>query len=178
MISTIASLFSEDRRYRYILMRDLGQPEEATSRIQFIMLNPSTADEVTDDRTVAKITRWSVARGYRALWITNLSPLRATNPQHMKVFGPEPQDIWDENINIITCAAQRVDQIVLAWGTSGAWENRDKRICQALANLDLPPEKFWSFGLTKDGHPKHPLYLPDSLELQPFTLPTGDKHDN
>ena len=174
MSDTITATFSADRRYRYFLMRDLGQLEQPNSHIQFIMLNPSTADEVTNDRTVAKVTKRSAGWGYGSLWVTNLSPLRATNPQHMKAFGPEPQDIWDENVRAILGAAQEADRIVVAWGTLGAWENRNKRICHALADLDLPPEKFWSFGLTKDGHPKHPLYLPDSLELQPFTLPTGD----
>lgn len=42
--------FSDDRVYRYRLSRVWGEGRRAT----FIMLNPSTADEYVDDRTLAR----------------------------------------------------------------------------------------------------------------------------
>ena len=45
------AILSEDRKYRYILWRIWDQSKPM---VLFIALNPSTADETHDDRTVSK----------------------------------------------------------------------------------------------------------------------------
>ena len=51
---------------------------------------------------------------------------------------------------------------VAAWGNGGDLMGRDKEVVEMLGDL-------YCFGLTKLGHPKHPLYLPKDTGLVPFT---------
>jgi hypothetical protein len=64
-------------------------------------------------------------------------------------------------------------QVVLCWGTHGAYQDRGAEVIDNLQRW-LPQqqrEKFYHFGLTKHGHPKHPLYLKADQELLQFPLP-------
>ena len=63
----------------------------------FIMLNPSTADEHLNDPTVRRCMDFASRWGYGTLFVTNLSPLRATDPTELKAAGPEPEDVAEEN---------------------------------------------------------------------------------
>ncbi len=55
---------------------------------------------------------------------------------------------------------------VAAWGTQGGHLDRDVFVCNELAKLGRDVK---CLGVTKDGHPKHPLYLPQDSSLQTFT---------
>ena len=50
------ALLSEDRKYRYLLSRAW---DEAKPTVLFIGLNPSTADEETDDPTIRKCINYA-----------------------------------------------------------------------------------------------------------------------
>src|SRR4051812_14962809 len=67
--------FSSDRRHRYALWRVWDGDRGLCN---FLMLNPSTADETSDDPTVASCTRRARAWGYGGLVVTNLFAFRAT----------------------------------------------------------------------------------------------------
>ena len=88
------ALFSEDRRYRYLLTRQVGFGDK---RVTFLMLNPSTADEERNDPTIRRCINFANAWGFGWLDVTNLSSLRATNPKEMLEAGPEPWDVWDRS---------------------------------------------------------------------------------
>ena len=51
---------SEDRVYRYQLVRSTGYPSQAV--VNFVGLNPSTADESSDDPTVRRLIGFAVAK--------------------------------------------------------------------------------------------------------------------
>ena len=70
---------SLDRRriYRYKLWRQWSP--EPSRYVNFVCLNPSTADENTDDPTVRKCVKFAQRWGYDALCITNLFAFRATD---------------------------------------------------------------------------------------------------
>ena len=153
--------FSEDRAYRYLLTRRVGFGD---SMIQFVMLNPSTADETHDDSTIKRCVRYANRWGFGWLAITNVSPFRATDPARLKKRGPEPPDIWDANMENILETAVCADQVVAAWGTAGKWENRASRVeTELLGFVDL-----WCLSTNQDGSPGHPLYLKDGLELKMY----------
>ena len=59
------ALWSADRAYRSFLRRPVDDKAELAAKppIAFILLNPSTADEVQDDRTVARARRFAAAWG-------------------------------------------------------------------------------------------------------------------
>tara|TARA_B100000768_G_scaffold159446_1_gene158501 strand:- start:221 stop:511 length:291 start_codon:yes stop_codon:yes gene_type:complete len=76
-----SAILSEDRVYRWELERiwDDNKP-----RIGVIMLNPSTADENEDDRTIKKIIKFTKAWGYGGLKVCNIYAYRATDPTELK----------------------------------------------------------------------------------------------
>ena len=61
--------FSEDRKYRYVLDREW---DESGKLVTFIMLNPSNADEVVDDRTIKRCITFAKEWGYGRLRVVNL----------------------------------------------------------------------------------------------------------
>ena len=64
--------------------------------------------------------------------------------------------IGPNNDAAITQAAVIADQIVCAWGTHGAFMQRGAFV---KGLLDQTGKPLSHLGLSKDGHPKHPLYI-------------------
>ena len=129
------------------------------------MLNPSTADGETDDPTIRRCIKFANTWGYGWLHVVNLSPLRATDPRELLRAGPEPEDVWLENLATVVATAEASDLVVAAWGVHGAVEDRADRVLAALDGR----WRIYCLGLTKEGHPRHPLYLRKDAEPQAFT---------
>ncbi len=154
------TIFSPCRKYRYTLWRvspsDLFEMSLGnwTPYVNFIMLNPSTADEVQDDPTIRRCIGYAKAWGYGGLCITNLFAFRTTEPNVMKAatdpVGPE-NDKW------LTQCARDADIVVAAWGVHGNYLDRDKEVFKLFPYVTC-------LGTTKAGHPRHPLYLPKGLK--------------
>ena len=156
--------FSPDRKYRYLLTRGLGFT--GAGEVMFIMLNPSTADEHRDDPTIRRCISFGKAWGFQTLYVTNLSPLRATYPKELLAAGPEPDDVWEENLDYIIDTALGAVIVVAAWGVHGAAEGRDVRVLAELTRI----RSVHCLGTTKDGHPRHPLYVAAGTDPSPYTL--------
>lgn len=144
--------FSKDRRYRYYLYIKLG----FGPNINFILLNPSTADEVNNDPTVSRCIERANSYGYGGVIITNIFALRSTQPSMLyktkDPIGPE------NDINIIIAANESIE-IVCGWGNHGTHLNRGDEVREMMG-------KFYALSclkLTSKGQPSHPLYLPYSL---------------
>jgi len=146
---------SPDGRYRYNLWRvwDASQPI-----VVFVALNPSTADEEKNDPTVKRLIGFTKAWGYGGFHLINLFAYRATDPARLAAAA---DPVGPDNDKVI--ALYRKFRIVACWGVHGALFDRDKAVLSILREADLQ-----SFGLTKDGHPKHPLYLANESELVVF----------
>ena len=71
------AVFSECKRYRYSLWR-VWNPDLPVC--MFLMLNPSTADETTNDPTVERCQRRAVQMGYGGLHVGNIFAWRSTDP--------------------------------------------------------------------------------------------------
>ena len=69
------AILSEDRKYRYILSRTW---DETKPTVLFIGLNPSTADEKTDDPTIRKCINYAKCWGYGKILMANLFAFRNT----------------------------------------------------------------------------------------------------
>ena len=149
------AVLSDDRLYRYFLCRDVGG-EKIAGTCLFIMLNPSTADEQTNDATIRKCIGFARLWGFTRLEVVNLYAYRATNPRRLfEVYAP----IGDDNDQQILDAANRAKRIVCAWGNHGAVRGREIR--GRLEDAHIPISVL---GLTKRGEPKHPLYVPYSVK--------------
>lgn len=148
---------SPDGRYRYILGRRWASGPRAT----FIMLNPSTADAEQDDPTIRRCIGFARSWGMGALQVVNLYALRSTDPSALwRAIDP----IGPDNDNVLTAAAivHTDAPLVAAWGANAKpWR---------VANVIRLPgmERLQALGVTKDGHPRHPLYLPATSTLRPW----------
>jgi hypothetical protein len=117
--------------------------------VMFIGLNPSTADEILDDPTVRRCIGYAKLWGYGALCMTNLFAFRATNPRIMK---SQKNPIGTMNDKFLIECDREASIVIAAWGVHGAFLARDEHVCKLLDNL-------YCLGITKEGYPKHPLYL-------------------
>lgn len=165
------TVFSPCRRYRYTLWREWDcdlltgcsdDSRHAHEFVQFIGLNPSTADETKDDPTIRRCIGFAKAWGYGALCMTNLFAWRDTLPENMmkaaEPIGPE------NDKTLLKCAAQ-AGVIVAAWGKGGNFNGRGIAVCELL-RADGRSVSFLK--LNSDFSPAHPLYLPATLKPVPF----------
>lgn len=75
------TIFSPCREYRYTLYREWMPGDKV---VQFIGLNPSTADEVKNDPTVTRCINYAKAWGYTGMYMTNIFAFRETDPNEYK----------------------------------------------------------------------------------------------
>jgi hypothetical protein len=151
---------SEDRVYRYQLVRSTGHPNQAL--VNFVGLNPSTADESSDDPTVRRLIGFARRHAFGFLILTNLYAFRVTDPRALK-FAADP--IGPENFRYLAAAARYSHRIVPCWGALGAAQGRGREVLAMLQRLG----DIRVFGLTKGGEPMHPLYLANESELKPLS---------
>jgi hypothetical protein len=152
-----SAIFSPCRTWRYELRRT-WQP--ARPAAMFVGLNPSTADELSDDNTVKRCMTYARRWGYGALIMTNLFGFRATDPRDMKAH---PNPIGPENDAHLQFLATEAGIVIAAWGHHGTYRGRAREVLQAGLLGD-----FRVLALTANDQPGHPLYLKG--ELTPITL--------
>ncbi|WP_196787592.1 DUF1643 domain-containing protein [Burkholderia stagnalis] len=150
------AILSEDKRYRYLLTRTW---DSRLPVFGFLCLNPSTADETIDDPTVKKCMRFVRSWGGGGLVISNLFAFRATDPAELKM---EKDPIGPENDKWIEHALNSTAMTIAAWGCHGVYRGRNLDILQRFG------DRLCHLRLTKDNHPSHPLYLPETLRPTPF----------
>lgn len=143
--------------YRYQLYRKWAESERMP--ILWVMLNPSTADHNIDDPTIRRRIGFSKAWGYGAMFVGNAYAFRATDPSALvgmtvgDAAGPDNHThLWQ--------MASRCALTVAAWGARGP---------HYVAEEMKSPGGVWCIGKTKDGYPKHPLYVKGDTQLQGFT---------
>lgn len=149
-------------RFRYSLTRTWN---ENGRRVLFVMLNPSTATELANDPTVERCERRARSMGYGAFRVVNIFAWRATDPRDMRA-ADDP--VGPANDAAIIGAAKWADTIVCAWGTHGAHLGRGPAVA---ALLWASGQSLHHLGLTRDGHPRHPLYVAYAARPQPWPKP-------
>lgn len=148
--STKTATFDKRRVYRYTLWRRWS---DGARYVNFICLNPSTADENTDDPTVRKCVKFARSWGYDALCITNLFAYRATDFR-VAMKSSDPVGLGSDRH--ILKIAEGASLIVCAWGRNGAFMSRGLKVRQLIRRFD---PHYLRITL---GQPWHPLYLPDN----------------
>lgn len=146
-----SAIFSPCRKYRYVLWRTWNQDNPYA---MFVCLNPSTADETSDDPTVRRCIRYAQDWNYGALCMTNLFGFRTTEPRILKATK-EP--VGKSNDRWLKRLSESAGIVIVAWGVHGGYAERDKLVLQLL-------NKPYYLKLTKGGYPAHPLYLPKNLK--------------
>lgn len=149
-----SAVFSPCRTWRYELRRawDASLP-----LVTFVGLNPSTADETRDDPTIRRCIGFAKRWGYGSIVMVNLFAFRATDPRDMRAaadpVGPE---------NDARLGGVR-GLVIAAWGTGGAFRGRGEAVRSLFGSV-------YALGLTKDGYPRHPLYVRGDAELVPWQI--------
>ncbi len=153
------AVYSPCERYRYSLQR-IWAPAEG--RVAFVMLNPSTATELSNDPTVERCERRARALGYGAFWVANIFAWRDTDPKALRAAA---DPVGPQNDAAIVEACAWADRVICAWGTHGAFLDRGAHVARLIRGTGVAP---WHLGLSKAGHPKHPLYLPYTQTPEPW----------
>jgi hypothetical protein len=143
------AVFSPCKKYRYTLWRLWADSPPA----MFLLLNPSTADEVKNDPTVERCERRARAMGFGGLVVCNLFAIRATDPRVMK---RDLAPVGPENDRSILEHARQAGMVIAGWGTHGAHLRRGELVRHLLKSNGIA---LHCLELTKEGHPKHPLYV-------------------
>jgi hypothetical protein len=113
------------------------------------MLNPSTADESTDDPTIRRCIGFANALGFGALAVGNLFAYRSTTPQSLR-FCIDP--VGSQNDRWLIRLHEESSLTVAAWGNHGRLLGRTSAVRRLLPGLYI-------LGLTRLGEARHPLYV-------------------
>lgn len=151
--------YSDCDTYRYALSRTW---DKKGKRVMFVMLNPSKATEQANDPTVGRCEARARTLGFGAFQVTNLFSLRETDP-HLMRKHPEP--VGPDTDACLLAGARWADMTIAAWGVHGVHQDRHCRVLALFADAGIA---LHCFGLTKDGHPRHPLYLSYATQAEPW----------
>ena len=156
------AILSVDRKYRYSLTRYYRGTLMSKRICTFIMLNPSTADALSDDSTIRKclgfIRRWDMHK----LIVVNLFALRSTDPLELSRTGVA-DPIGPDNDEYLVEGCQAADLVVCAWGNHGTYMDRGDEVLGILDRERIRPYRLG--GLTALKQPRHPLYVPYQMDL-------------
>lgn len=146
------ALISGCGNYRYWLSRTFKNTIGLKGPALFVMLNPSTADASLDDPTIRRCLGFAKSWGCLGLTVANLYAYRATKPSRLwEIDDPEgPQnDEW------ILRLMRDHTHIVGAWGVNA----KPERVERFKKLADDANVRIWCLGTTKNGSPRHPLYI-------------------
>lgn len=154
------ALFSKCRTWRYALWRrwDFGS---RCKMVAFVGLNPSTADESIDDPTIRRCKNFAKEWGFGGMYMLNAYAFRATDPKDMKAAS---DPVGPDNDEWLSFYGTEATEIIAAWGVHCEL-GRERAVCETIGKL------ITCLGRTKDGRPKHPLYLRADTKPEPFWQP-------
>jgi hypothetical protein len=150
------SAYSEDGIYRWFFTRRWAPGPSFC----WVGLNPGTGDRDGGPRpTLRKVILWAKDAGCGAVSVVNLFSYRATDPKELLTDGVDVVGI--ETDSWIQSASEAANVTLVAWGGNKLAAPRAK---QVLELVSAPV----CVGVTKNGQPSHPLYVPQVAPLVPY----------
>ena len=175
------AILSDCGTYRYMLDRDIigipCTPDWDSVRLHakehkpclFVMLNPSTADASLDDPTIRRCMGFARRELCTFLTVVNLFSYRATDPDDLVAAHRRGVDVWGPD-NYTHCQRELRRHnvslghlIIVAWGAHPMAKVGTHHMREAYQNCGA-----MCLGMTKDGEPRHPLYLKSDAPLIPW----------
>jgi hypothetical protein len=152
--------FSDDRKYRYTLSRiwDIQKPY-----LLFCMLNPSKADGVDNDPTVARCKRRAELLGFGGLIVVNVFAFISTDPKGLK---KTEDPVGKLNMFVIERLAKDAGLVICGWGKHGSLYGQGEKVLSAIRKVGAKPH---ALKINKDGSPAHPLYI--GYDVKPVKMP-------
>lgn len=153
-------------QYRYCLTRawDNNLPF-----VTFVGLNPSTADATEDDPTIRRCIGFAKSWNAGGIVMINLYAYRSTDPKNLSSVedpvGPF-NDRW------LSVGAWMGAYVVACWGA--LHKSQVARMQGVNGILRAAGRDVFHLGLTKEGFPRHPLYLPSTTIPELYIKGTDD----
>lgn len=154
------AVFDPERRWRYVLGREWAP---ALPTLAVVGLNPSFADHLQDDPTTRREVAFAARWGFGRLLKVNLFAFVSTDPMGL-TEAADP--IGPDNDRHIITSADEASLVLVAWGNGGELYGRDLAVTKLLGARPLK-----CLGRTKDGQPRHPLYLKSETPLEDWRRP-------
>ena len=160
--------FSRDRRYRYQLWRTWDT--QISQRCVFVGLNPSAADERSNDPTIRRCVGF--AESWKGRWrcggltVVNLFGYCTHDPASLKQQS-DPYGRANTKWLHKTCADPDA-RVICMWGNHGEFANASERFLNWCQRKQIA---VYALRTNSSGQPAHPLYLPSSLK--PFNYKSG-----
>lgn len=165
-----AATFSECGRYRSTLERELlvRPVNHLRGTALWIGMNPSTADAEVNDPTCLREQAYTFNQlGLTRYLKMNVMDYRATHPKDLLRPGVIPAR--EENLRDIVQYARGTNTVIAAWGAlPKRLRHYADDVERALAGEGI---KLHCLGYTKDGSPRHPLYLRKDAPLVFYPRP-------
>ncbi|MCK5617743.1 DUF1643 domain-containing protein [Candidatus Pacearchaeota archaeon] len=146
------STISKCGKYRYSLSRIWDNEKET---VTFICLNPLSEEKEIDPTTIKRLISFAKSWGYGGFYMGNLFALRETD---FNVLKKNLDPVGDYNDQWISKLAWKSKIVVAAWGVRGNFKQRDEYVKKLIGN------KLHYLELSKDGIPKHPVFLKKDLK--------------
>jgi len=159
LAGSTGAIFSDCEKYRYRLWREWNDSQPT---LCFIMLNPSMADETTNDPTITRCASRAIEMGFGRLEVANLFPWRATDPAEM-VAAEDPVGPINHADGAILGSVERSTMVICAWGAHKFAAARAAEVIRLLKATGYA-ENLFHIGLNNDGSPRHPLYIAKSVK--------------
>lgn len=161
------AVITPDGVYRYQLWRTWS----IRGRVVWIMLNPSTANASIDDPTIRRCIGFTKQWGFGSMEVVNLFALRSASPKSLLDHGDPIGRVNDKTIKNALVNARDGSWdvcVVAAWGAlRPRFVKRALDVVALCGDMEVP---LLCLGHTKDGHPRHPLYVRRDQERVPLTL--------
>ncbi|MDP3949523.1 DUF1643 domain-containing protein [Microbacterium sp.] len=133
-------------------------------------INPSTAVPNAPDRTVGRVIRFAAANGFDSWTMLNVYPQISTDPTGMHL--QHDPDLKAQNEHHIARMVEGRPTLLAAWGVLVTSRPYLRSLLADILKITTAAGAQWvSLGEpTKDGHPRHPLYLSADTPLVPFDV--------
>lgn len=162
-------------KYRYVLWRKFRNHGK---KILWILTNPSKADSVVDDPTVSRCISISKRENASEIYICNPFAYRATDPKDVREAAKSGVDIvGPKNLDHIYVAMERSDLCIVGWGANGEFMDSGRKMMEFIDKNKPGRLPVRCLGITKYGHPRHPLYVSKNAPLVPFMYDNSFIHD-
>ncbi len=148
-------------KYRYELSRRWGDKDGV---VVWVMLNPSTADASVDDPPIRRCMKFTHRFGFEALKVVNLFAFRSSDPRKLK---DESDPVGPGNEYRVLNALVEGSRVIVAWGALKLPMPTIMR--RVIWGIEQDGHKLECLGKTKDGSPRHPLYLRNDAPVIPWS---------
>lgn len=166
------AVISADGLHRYVLTRDVTENVgRSTGTLGVFGVNPSTAEADKEDPTTRRIYGFALRNGFTGYMLGNEFAYRATDVKELAKV-PVALAIGPENDKHIADIMRASTLVLFAWGPLGKLPPRLRERWKDMVRMaDAAGKTPQCLGRAQDGHPRHPLMLPNDTWIVPWPVP-------